>query len=396
MNVLHVGKFFAPFRGGVENYMRDTMVSLSRQGIRCCAVVHRHEWSFRSTDDLLKEGGTLFHVIRAGTWFKFMYTPFSPMFPVLMQRLLRLHQPDVLHLHMPNPSAFWALLLRSARKLPWVVHWHADVVVSAHNPRLRWFYHLYRPLEQRLLRRARAVIVTSEAYLEFSKPLEDHCSKCHVVPLGLDPSHLYQQHKREAEAPLSGNDPIHVLAIGRLTYYKGFEYLIRAAALFPNIQVEIVGTGDQEKKLKSLVKKLGVEDRVSLLGALPDHELQQRLSSCDCLCLPSIERTEAFGMVLLEAMLHSKATVVSDVPGSGMGWIVEHGNTGIKVKPADANALAEALEYMQLHREEVVAMGRRGRLRFEQMFQIDRSTASLIEIYRQLVVAGTPDNGATA
>jgi rhamnosyl/mannosyltransferase len=318
-----------------------------------------------------------------------MYTPFSPMFPVLMQRFVRLHQPDVLHLHMPNPSAFWALLLWRARRIPWVVHWHADVVASTHDPRLRWFYRLYRPLEQRLLRRARAIIVTSEAYLEFSKPLKNHRGKCHVVPLGLDPFQHRQADMPEPGATPGNEDPLRVLAVGRLTYYKGFEYLIHAAVQLAAVQVEIVGTGDQKKKLQSLVKKLQVEDRVSLPGSLTDQDLQDRLSNCDCLCLPSIERTEAFGMVLLEAMLHGKATVVSDVPGSGMGWIVEHGNTGIKVKPANVDALAEALKYLEQHREEAVAMGRRGRMRFEQMFGIDRSTAALAEIYRQVAAANT-------
>jgi glycosyltransferase involved in cell wall biosynthesis len=391
MKVLHVGKFFAPFRGGVENYMRDAMVAMNRQGIACFAVVHRHEWSFRSIDDLLEMGKARFHVIRAGTWFKFMYTPFSPMFPVLMQRYVRLHQPDVLHLHMPNPSAFWALLLRPMRKVPWVVHWHADVVNSTHDPRLRWFYHLYRPLEQRLLRRAQAIIVTSQTYLDFSKPLQAHRSKCHVVPLGLDSSMHQQQNEQQAKKTLTSNDPLRVLAIGRLTYYKGFEYLIQAAALLPHILVEIVGKGDQKKKLESLIIKLGVEDRVVLRGALSDHELQQRLNDCDCLCLPSIERTEAFGMVLLEAMLYSKAVVVSDVPGSGMGWIVEQGRTGIKVKPADAQALADALQYLQQNPGKAQSMGRRGRERYENQFQIDRSAASLIQVYKQVAAPNTQE-----
>ena len=391
MKVLHVGKFFAPFRGGVENYMRDAMMSLSRQGIRCFAVVHRHEWSFRSKDDLLESDKVRFHVVRAGTWFKFMYTPFSPMFPVLMQRLIRLYQPDILHLHMPNPSAFWALLLWPARKIPWVVHWHADVMASSHDRRLKWFYLLYKPLEQLLLRKASAIVVTSEAYLNFSKSLETHHSKCHVVPLGLDPSRFHLQGNRHSMGQINRVDIFHVLAVGRLTYYKGFEYLVQAVALLSNIQLDIIGTGDQEKKLKKLTRTLGVEDQVSFHGELPDQDLHRYLSNCHCLCLPSIERTEAFGMVLLEAMQNSKATVVSDVPGSGMGWVVEHGKTGIKVEPADVKALAQALKQLQENPVETQAMGHRGRERYEQMFQIDQSTASLIKIYNMVLLSDSKE-----
>jgi rhamnosyl/mannosyltransferase len=324
-------------------------------------------------------------VVRAGTWFSFMYTPFSPMFAVLIRRLTRLHQPDLIHIHMPNPSAFWALLLFGARRIPWVVHWHADVVASTHDPRLRWFYHLYRPFEQWLLRRAGAIIVTSQAYLDYSQPLQAHRHKCHVLPLGLDPA----RYPGAAGAPDTGEDrdfdtPLRVLAIGRLTYYKGFENLVAAAALAKRIEVDIVGTGDREKALRAQIAQLGLEQRVRLHGGLDDTQLQALIQCCDCVCLPSIERTEAFGMVLLEAMLYGKPTVVSDVPGSGMGWIVEHGATGIKVAPANPEALAEALNHLQDNRAEARAMGQRGKEKFDREFNIDQSVASLVGIYNSL------------
>jgi glycosyltransferase involved in cell wall biosynthesis len=390
MKVLHIGKFFSPFRGGVENYMRDVMVALRRQGVACVAVVHRHERSFRSVDDAIPSTAGPVQVVRAGTWFKFMYTPFSPMFAVLIRRLTRLHRPDLLHIHMPNPSAFWALLLLGARRIPWVVHWHADVVASTHDPRLRWFYHLYRPFEQWLLRRAGAIIVTSQAYLEYSRPLRAHRHKCHVVPLGLDPA----RYPDAAVGPGAGEHhdadaPLRVLAIGRLTYYKGFEHLVAAAARAKQVQVDIVGTGDREKALRAQIVELGLDARVSLHGGLTDSRLHELLRQCDCICLPSIERTEAFGMVLLEAMLYGKPTVVSDVPGSGMGWVVEHGATGIKVESANPEALAHALNHLQEHRAEARAMGQRGRERFDREFNIDRSVASLVGIYQSLAGAAT-------
>lgn len=387
LKILHIGKFFSPFRGGVENYMRDAMVSLNRQGVKSFAVVHRHDISFRSVDDIIEVGEAPFHVIRAGTWFRFMYTPISPMFPVLMRRLARRYAPDIIHFHMPNPSAFWALLMLQMRRVPWVVHWHADVVASTHDPRLRWFYKLYRPLERALLRQSAAIVVTSQAYLEFSEPLERHRHKCHVVPLGLDTAHLSAGSEPTAQAPpgYAEDTRFKVLAIGRLTYYKGFTHLIEAAArVKENIRVDLVGTGDQRRILVDLIRRRGLQDRVRLHGRLPDPELHALLRDCDCVCLPSIERTEAFGLVLLEAMLHGKPAVVSDVPGSGMGWIVEHGHTGMKVTPADPEELAKALAWMRDHPDETREMGRRGRERFEREFAIDQSTGKLIDVYEKI------------
>ena len=263
--------------------MRDAMVALNREGITNVAVVHHHDLSTRSVDDVIDVDGTPFHVIRAGTWLKLMYTPISPMFPVLMQRLRRLYQPDIIHFHMPNPSAFWALIMIRTRRIPWVIHWHADVVASAHDPRLRWFYKLYRPLEQLMLRRAAAVIVTSQAYLDHSEPLRRHREKCHVIPLGLDPRPIENMPQTRFGEQYAQDTRFKVLAIGRLTYYKGFEFLVRAAALVrEDIRIDIVGVGDREDEIKSLIESMGLQKRVHLQGRLDDVQLHAMLSSSQC------------------------------------------------------------------------------------------------------------------
>ena len=107
------------------------------------------------------------------------------------------------------------------------------------------------------------------------------------------------------------------------------------------------------------------------------------MTDCDCLCLPSIERTEAFGMVLLEAMYFGKANVISDVVGSGMGWIVDNDVTGIKVEPANADSLAKALERLATDRVETARMGRNGREKFDRQFEINHAVEGLLKIYYQ-------------
>ena len=68
---------------------------------------------------------------------------------------------------------------------------------------------------------------------------------------------------------------------------------------------------------------MGLNDRVRFLGSVSESKIRSLFSTCDCLCLPSIERTEAFGLVLLEAMAFGKPVVASDIPGSGVGWVVK-------------------------------------------------------------------------
>lgn len=379
LRVLHIGKYFPPTPGGMETYLRDLVSGLGRQRVNCSALVHQSHTGFRSRTETLTLGGRSVKLVRVATWLKWLFTPISPGFPFALSRMIRDTRPDLLHLHMPNVSVFWALLLPGARRLPWVVQWQSDVLASKHSAGLRLFYALYRPFERAVLERCKVVIASSQPYLETSEPLGPCREKCRVVPLGLDPA--FMQAPGRPQAPGEPGTPLRVLAIGRLTYYKGFDYLLRAIALCPDVRVDLVGTGDREASLQQLAGELGITDRVTFLGHVSDTELAQCIEDADCLCLPSIERTEAFGLVLLEAMYYRRATIVSDVAGSGMGWVVEDGETGILVEPGNEQALAAAITNLAQNRDKMRRLGTNGRLRFERLFHIDKSALGILECY---------------
>ncbi|MBQ0721864.1 MAG: glycosyltransferase, partial [Gammaproteobacteria bacterium] len=229
------------------------------------------------------------------------------------------------------------------------------------------------------LKRAKTIVATSAPYRDTSKPLAKWLDKCKVVPLGMDAERF-----GSAASSQDRKEALQVLAVGRLTYYKGFRFLIEAAVQTPDIHINLVGHGEQAEQLKSLVASLKLQDRVTFHGILSNDELAQEMKDCDCLCLPSIERTEAFGMVLLEAMYFGKATVISDVEGSGMGWVVDDNVTGIKVNPADTNALAGAFKRLAADREELARMGQRGREKFDQQFEINHAVEDLVKIYQHV------------
>jgi rhamnosyl/mannosyltransferase len=133
-----------------------------------------------------------------------------------------------------------------------------------------------------------------------------------------------------------------------------------------------------------MAASLKLQDRVIFHGVLSEQELAQQMADCDCLCLPSIERTEAFGMVLLEAMYFGKATLISEVKGSGMGWVVDDGVTGVKVNLGNAHDLAAALNRLDTNREELKQMGRRGKQKFEEQFEINHAVGGLVDIYQRI------------
>jgi glycosyltransferase involved in cell wall biosynthesis len=385
VRVLHIGKYFPPYAGGMETYLRDLMTEQSRQGMASSALVHRSELSLTSRQERYSSVGETLPVTRAAVWARLLFTPISPTFPLLLWKMIRRERPDILHLHMPNVSAFWALILPSARRIPWVVQWQSDVLASRHSLGLRLFYRLYRPFERAVLRRSATIIASSPPYLESSEPLAPFINKCVVVPLGLDPAQLAVDLQTDKQQDTS---KLRVLAIGRLTYYKGFEHLIRAAAAVDGVDIRLVGSGELDAPLKRLAKELGVDSRINFLGHLSDAEVAREYAASDCLCLPSIERTEAYGLVLLEAMYFGKATVISDVPGSGMGWIVDQGRTGLKVPVSSAKGLADAFRQLRSDRDTLARLGEDGRRKFDQQFHISQTARQTSGLYAQSMEGG--------
>ena len=367
----------------MENFLRDLLHALQKEGVSASALVHHHVLGEPFSRER-ENGITLFRAPLKG---RVLYAPISPSFPRLLRQSIRSIRPHLLHFHLPNLSAFWGLFIPEVRAVPWVIQWQSDVVASKIDRRMALAYGLYRPFEQYLLKCSRTIVATSRPYLRTSKALAPFVRKCHVVPLGLDPMRLKmpgQDLKKWAEMKWAKGSP-RILAIGRLTYYKGHEVLIRAAAHVPDVRVFIVGEGEHGPRLERLVKDLGLRERVRLLGFMEESRLHALLATCDCLCLPSIERTEAFGLVLLEAMHYARPVVASDVPGSGIGWVVRHGETGLLVRPGDPQELAKALAVMGEISGLREGMGRAAKERFDEIFHIDQVAREMAVLYQNIL-----------
>lgn len=393
MRVLHIGKYYPPFAGGIEHFLADLLPALGTHDVATAALVHDEQprrwggqWPSTSGSSLPKEQEET-PIYRAPCFGRLLYAPISPAFPLWLNRTIRAFRPDLLHLHLPNTSAFWAMAIPAARRLPWIVHWHADVVASAIDQRLALAYRLYRPFEQRLLATSRAVIATSPPYLEASTALASWRERCHIVPLGLNPARIADPDPaaRTRAESLWGTTGFRVLAIGRLTYYKGHDVLIRAAANLENSRVLIVGTGEHRERLTALIQSAGLGERVRLPGFQPEADLNALLASCDVLCLPSLERTEAFGLVLLEAMRFGKPVVVSDIPGSGASWVTRQAGHGLLVPPGDAAALAAALCVLQHDPDRRQTLGRAGAAALREQFGIEPVAAAVAALYRRVL-----------
>jgi hypothetical protein len=255
-----------------------------------------------------------------------------------------------------------------------VVHWHSDVVVSAQSPlALRLAYVAYRPFEQAVLEHADRIVATSQTYLEASEPLAEWHYKCSAVPLGIKTDLQALPLKPEA-LPWQG-DAVRLLSVGRLAHYKGFETLVRAVAASQGVQLVIAGQGESMAQLQALVAALtpaGQVPRIHLLGEVSEGLKHQLLDSCEAFCLASRERTEAFGVVLLEAMAHAKPCLVANLQGSGMPWVVQMAGAGLShIRVDDVQSWVTVLSGLPAQRPQLKAWGAQGRQGLESHFSID-------------------------
>lgn len=124
-----------------------------------------------------------------------------------------------------------------------------------------------------------------------------------------------------------------------------------------------------------------------LPGFQPEADLNALLAVCDVLCLPSLERTEAFGLVLLEAMRFGRPVVVGDIPGSGAGWVVRQAGHGLLVPPGDPVQLAAALRELRQDAVRRQSLGQAGATALRERFGIEPVAAAVAELYRRMLTA---------
>ena len=373
MKIVHIGKYYPPIPGGIESVVRDVAVEQVRQGHGVWVLSHWNRPG-RGMVRELREGVNLLRIPIMGT---VAYTTLAPKFPGVLDRVIRTVQPDVIHVHMPNMAPFW--LLKKKHKAPIVIHWHSDVLTSCKDLPLVCLYPGYALFERWLLARAAAIIPTSGEYLKRSFALRAVKKKCTVVPLALDPSRM------TSFGDASDHGQPLIVSAGRFTYYKGFDVLLRAASLLPSqVRVVIAGDGQLRPKLLNEVERRGLGDKVSLPGRISDQELHAFMAKSTVFCLPSTDRTEAFGMVLLEAMYYARPLVSTRVAGSGMQEVNKHGINGLQVDPGDETSLAQAIEFFLNNPDEARKMGERGKKRVENEFHITTMVRQLSDVYSQL------------
>ena len=367
MKVTLVNKLYYPVIGGVENHVRTLALKLPdsiEREILVCGNIAR---TVVEEIDGVK-------VIRAGTVSTVRSNPLSLSFPLR----LRAVKTDLFHFHFPFPTGEISTVI-SRLKIPYIVTYHSDVV------RQKLLFSLIKPFIFSFLNKAKVIIVSSPNIIKTSPLLNHFKDKCRVVPLGIEVEKL--QESKEINKKVLGIRDKHgknlVLFVGRLIYYKGVEYLIRA---FKEVEgnLIIIGSGPLEEELKELSSTLGLSNKVSFVPPVSDEDLSAYYHACDVFILPSVARSEAYGLVQMEAMTCGKVVVSTEL-GTGTSFVNEDGKTGFVVPPKNPQSLAEALNRLLKGRALREKMGKYAQKRVFASFTSEKMVQKVVEIYREVL-----------
>jgi glycosyltransferase involved in cell wall biosynthesis len=367
MRILHLGKYYAPYHGGMETVLQNQVEGLLEAGLSVRVLVAgTHNLD---TGEYLKTSSPQgnYNLLRAGNWGTWHSQPLTLNLFSLLRQQLSVFNPDLVHLHLPNP---WAVacwqMLGKIQKMPRLVIWHhADITRQQLGARL------LHPMMDACRRQAKGIAVSTDALKEHSHELVNFVPKVKVIPFGIkDPE------PREI-SPKPGKS---FLFIGRLVAYKGLNVLIKAMTDVPGSELDIVGSGPLLGPLKKQIRTLGLEDRVRIRGSQTPEELNDLLANCRALVLPSVTSGETFGMVQLEAMALGKPLIASDLP-TGVAEICRPEKTGLLVEPRSVSSLAAALGRCLYDDDLVADWGKQARKVFVQEYTRDMMITKLVDWY---------------
>ena len=363
LRVLEVNKAYYPHIGGIETVIRQYAEELGkRDGFEVRVLVCRSE-----KGGMRRERINGVDVTRCGSMGTYFSCPLSGQFVRKFREMAA--DSDVVHIHVPFPLADAALLL-SGFKGKVVVSWHSDVVKQ------KKLLLLYKPFMMSLLKRADRILVATEGHIDGSAYLPEFSEKCVIVPYGIVPENYTSVAPEDyLTQKCTYKDSVKVMFSGRLVYYKGIDVLINAFPAVRNCELFICGEGELEPVLRDSVAVQGMSDRIHFLGFLPEKDLRRAFADCDIFVLPSVERSEAFGIVQIEAMVYGKPVINTALP-SGVPFVSIHGETGLTVPPSDSAALAFAINRLandsELRREMGRAAAERVKTVFSENIVIDR------------------------
>lgn len=385
LRIVHLGKYYPPAVGGIEEHTRWLACGQAELGAEVAVVVVDHRDAFGRdvthypwgiTPGRQERDGSV-SIYRAARWGQFARWDICPGLSRLLIQLRRTFRPHLWHLHTPNITMMLAWVA-CPRLGPLVITHHSDII---RQQRLKY---LIRPCEYLLYHQAYRIFSDSPAYVAGSPLLRRLRQKVTALPLGIDLTPYFQP----SETVLAIGHQLRAkygwplwLCVGRLVNYKGHSLALQALARVPG-QLLIVGSGPLQSKLHQEAARLGVADRVHFLGHVASAELIAAYRAATALWFPSLDRSEGFGLVQVEAMASGCPVINTAIPHSGVPWVCRHEREGLTVPPADAVALAAAANRLLDEPDLRDRLAAAGRVRAAE-FDYRRMATRSLELYQE-------------
>ena len=309
--------------------------------------------------------------------------------PLLWQiwKIVRQNKIKLIQVGQILPVGTAVYILNKFLKIPYMVYCHGmDVMTASQSPRKKI-------LARKILKNAEFIAANSEFTKE--KILEYGVRPQNVTIVYPCPNMKLRREvlPEEIEALRNKYGLLNkkiILTTGRLVERKGHDVVLGALHKLkesvPEAHYVIIGEGPMEEAVKQMVKTLGLEDSVSLIGKVSDYELAAWYEICDVFVMISRqlknEDAEGFGIVYLEANMFGKPVIAGK--SGGVAEAVSDNETGILIEPTDQHEILSAIEKLLKNPEEAKRLGENGRRRVEQNFQWNKQAQPLIARIQKL------------
>jgi glycosyltransferase involved in cell wall biosynthesis len=273
-------------------------------------------------------------------------------------RIVKKEKVDKIQAHWIVPQGFIAAVVKRITRTPYCIVSHGADVFGAKG----FFFDIFKKFT---LNNSEKVSAVSSAVKNEIKKLSVK-AEVDIIPMGIDiclfSKTRFDKTIKKKYSP-KGNI---LLFIGRLSEKKGVRYLVEAMpdilSEFPNTKLLIIGSGEEERYLKSLASKLKTDRNIMFLGSLPHKELAEYYATADIFVGPSIQSKggdmEGFGLVFAEAMASNTVTIGTDLPA--IRDIIKPDVNAFMVKQKDAKAIAKKVRYILRNPKKSKAIAKKG------------------------------------
>ncbi len=390
MKVAQVVCRFKPYKGGISNVAYNHALGLAKLGHKVTVFTPLYSEKDR------RYTSPEFEIKRLVTWGKVGNGAFLP------QLFWQLKDFDIVHLHYPffgGAEVLWLLKALKGKKMKFIITYHMDVVGGIFIKPFFKFHTKY--IMPRIIKAADKVIVDSMDYAQHSNIkdlIKAEPEKFIEIPPGVDLDRFFpSQRDKELLYKYSINPEfdrvlLFVGALDKAHYFKGIEFLINSFSVLDysgdqdalyRIKLLIVGEGNLKEKYKGEVDEEGLQDKILFADPVSDKDLPKYYNLADAIILPSIDRSEAFGITLTEAMACAKPVVASDLPG--VRSVVEDGMNGFVFEVKQEGDLANRVNQLFKDKGLREKMGQAGRAKVEKYYNHDFVTKILVRLYEELV-----------